>query len=146
MYPIMVPTHRSWPDSQEANVRILYVGRDEGLLVALRRVLRKPQYLIVSCMDRGSAILFLRGDPKYDLLLFDFELLGVKALEMARLAQSLPHRQRTPIIITTANGMTGNLGKRARRAGVKECLTKTGEVVELSQAIMRLLERSPRDS
>jgi CheY-like chemotaxis protein len=97
-------------------------------------------------MDRGSAILFLRGDPKYDLLLFDFELLGMKALEMARLAQSLPHRQRTPIIITTANGLTGNLEKRARRAGVKECLIKTAEVVELSQAIMRLLERSHGDS
>ncbi|MCU1267844.1 MAG: response regulator [Acidobacteria bacterium] len=142
----MVPTHRSWPDSQEANVRILYVGRDEGLLVALRRVLREPQYLIVSCMDRGSAILFLRGDPKYDLLLFDFELLCNKGLEIVRLAQSLPHRQRTPIIITTAKGMTGNLEKRARRAGVKECLVKTGEVVELSQAIMRFLERSHRDS
>lgn len=142
----MMPTHRSWPDSQEANFRILYVGSDEELLVALRKFLRKPQYLIVSCMDRGSAILFLRGDPKYDLLLFDLELLGVKGLEMARLAQSLPHRQHTPIIVTTANGMTGNLEKRARRAGVRECLIKTGEVVELSQAIMRFLERSHRDS
>jgi CheY-like chemotaxis protein len=142
----MMPTHRSWPDSQKANFRILYVGSDEGLLVALRKSLRKPQYLIVSCMDRGSAILFLRGDPKYDLLLFDFELLGMKTLEMARLAQALPHRQRTPIIITTANGLTGNLEKRARRAGVKECLIKTAGVVELSQAIMRLLERSHGDS
>ncbi len=142
----MVPTHRSWPDSQEANFRILYVGRDEELLVALRGFLREPQYLMVSCMDRGSAILFLRGDPKYDILLFDFELLGRKGLEMARLAQSLPHRQGTPIIITTANGITDKLEKRARLAGVKECLTKTREVVELTQAIMRLLERSHRDS
>jgi CheY-like chemotaxis protein len=142
----MRPTHRSWPDSQEAHFRILYVGRDEDLLVALRTVLRKPQYLIVSCMDCGSAILFLRGDPKYDLLLFDFDLLGAKSLEMARLAQSLPHSQRTPTMITAANGLTAKLEKRAHRAGVKECVIKRSKVLELAQAIMRLLERSPRGS
>jgi CheY-like chemotaxis protein len=143
MYPIMVPTHTSWPDSQEANFRILYVGRDEKLLVALRKFLREPQYLIVSCMDRGSAILFLRGDPKYDLLLFDLELHGSTGLKLARLAQSLPHRRRTPKIIATSNEITSSLEKLANKAGVTECLTKTGDVAGLSQTIMRLLEREP---
>ena len=71
---MLTPTHRSCRGYPEPKRRILYVGRDQELLVALRKVLREPQYLIVSCMDRGSAILFLRGDPKYDLLLFDLEL------------------------------------------------------------------------
>jgi len=60
------------------------------LLVALKKVLRKPEYHIVSCADRGSAILFLKTDPRYALLLFDLELHGSTGLKLARLTQSLP--------------------------------------------------------
>lgn len=136
-------THRSCPTYQESKFRILYVGSDQELLVALKKVLRKPEYHIVSCADRGSAILFLKGDPRYDLLLFDLELHGSTGLKLARLAQSLPHRRRTPKIIATSNKVTSSLEKLASKAGASECLTKAGDVAGVSQTIMRLLERAP---
>jgi CheY-like chemotaxis protein len=117
------------------------VGSDQELLITLRTVLLRPEYHIVSCADRGSAILFLKGDPRYDLLLFDLELHGSTGLKLARLAQSLPHRRRTPKILATLHEITGSLEELARKAGVNKCLTKTEGVDELSQTIICLLER-----
>ncbi len=138
-------THRSCPGYQKPDYRVLYVGRDEALLVALRKSLGKPQYHIVSCMDRDSAILFLRGDPKYDLLLFDVDLLGPKGLELARMAQSLSHRRRTPIIIT-ANELTRRLEQRASKTEIRACITKTSDMALIAQVIIRLLERRITES
>ncbi len=141
-FPFMrTATHRSCQCYQEPTFRILYVGSDQELLVALRTVLLRPEYHIVSCADRSSAILFLKGDPRYDLLLFDLELHGSTGLKLARLAQSLPHRRRTPKVIATSNEITGSLEELARKAGVNECLTQTEDADELSRTIMRLLER-----
>lgn len=134
-------THRSCQCYQEPKFRILYVGSDQELLIALRTVLLRPEYHIVSCADRGSAILFLKGDPRYDLLLFDLELSRSTAVKLARLAQSLPHRRRTPTIIATSHEITGSLEELARKAGANECLTKTQGIDGLSQTIIRLLER-----
>jgi len=74
-------------------------------------------------------------------LLFDLELHGSTGLKLARLAQSLPHRRRTPKVIATSNEITGSLEELARKAGVNECLTQTEDADELSRTIMRLLER-----
>jgi len=135
-------THRSCQCYQEPKFRILYVGSDQELLVALRTVLLRPEYHIVSCADPSSGILFLKDDPRYDLLLFDLELHGSTGLKLARLAQSLPHRRRTPKVIATSNEITGSLEELARKAGVNECLTKREDAGGLSQTIMRLLERA----
>ena len=104
-------THRSCRCYQEPKFRILYVGSDQELLITLRAVLLRPEYHIVSCADRGSAILFLKGDPRYDLLLFNLELSGSTALKLARLTQSLPHRRRTPKI---SRYLAGNNRQRGR--------------------------------
>src|SRR6267142_154213 len=84
---------------QNPDFRLLYVGSDQQWLAALRKVLRKPEFHIVSCPDRSSAILFIKGDASYQLLLFEFELRGTTGLELTRLARSLPHREKLPIII-----------------------------------------------
>jgi hypothetical protein len=55
------------PD-QRPDFRLLYVGSDQQWLAALRKVLKRPEYHIVSCPDRGSAVLFLKGDARYHLL------------------------------------------------------------------------------
>src|ERR1700687_5560074 len=95
------PTHRFPPTRSEARFRILYVGNDLDLIAALRGVLTKPNHKIVSCMDCGSAAFFLKGDPRYELLLFDLELGGTRVLKLIPLARSLSHRKDLPIIVLT---------------------------------------------
>ncbi|MDX6404019.1 MAG: hypothetical protein QOH70_1474 [Blastocatellia bacterium] len=128
---------------QKPDFRLLYVGSDQQWLAGLRKVLRKPGYHIVSCPDRGSAILFLKGDARYHLLLFELELRGPTGLELASLARSLPHREQLPIIILAEDEVTDHLEELARRAGASEYLTKTGDISVAAASVQRHLRTSP---
>jgi CheY-like chemotaxis protein len=126
---------------QDPNFRLLYVGSDQPWLAALRKVLRKPEFHFVSCQDRGAAVLFLRGDPEYHLLLFELELRDKRGLELTRLARSLPHRRRLPIIIVADEEITAQLAKLARRTGANEYLTKTGDISVAAESVQRQLHK-----
>jgi DNA-binding response OmpR family regulator len=128
---------------QRPDFRLLYVGSDQQWLAALRKVLRKPEIHIVSCPDRGSAILFLKGDARYHLLLFELDLRGTTGLELARLARSLPHREKLPIIIVAGEEITDQLEELARSAEASEYLTKTGDISLAAASVQRHLRTSP---
>src|ERR1700682_5449132 len=108
-------------NSERARARLLYVGGDLNFLGALRKVLTNPEYHIVSCPHVGSAIDFLNGNPRYDLLIFELELRG---LELGKLARSLSHREQLPIVMVTANEVVGGFGKRSRSSRVDEWVSK----------------------
>jgi len=127
---------------QNPDFRLLYVGSDQQWLAALRKHLRKPEFHIVSCPDRGSAILFLKGDARYHLLLFELELRGTTGLELASLARSLPHREHLPILIVAGEEITDQLEELARRAGANECLTKTGDISVAAASVLFHLRTS----
>jgi len=128
---------------QDPDFRLLYVGSDQLWLAALRKVLKRPEYHVVSCPDRSSAILFLKGDAKYHLLLFELELRGTTGLELASLARSLPHREHLPILIVAGEEITDQLEELARRAGANEYLTKTGDISVAAASVQRRLRTSP---
>jgi CheY-like chemotaxis protein len=123
-------------DSEQARFRLLYVGGDGEFLRPLREVLTKPEYHIVSCPHVGSAIDFLNGNPRYDLLIFELELRG---LELARLARSLSHREHLPIVMVTANEVVGGFGKRSRSSRVDEWVSKQ-DLAAQPQLLINLLE------
>lgn len=132
-------THRS-PREQEPQ-RILCVGSDLCRLAALREVLKKPAFHIVSCPDRGSATLFINCDTRYDFFLFDFEMRDLAAFELAELAQSLNHRRRVAIMIAASEANT-NLEEFARNAGVWKCVSKNGDTAEVPRITSRWLSVS----
>src|ERR1044072_9890983 len=111
-------------DSKTARFRLLYVGHDIELLRALRKILTKPDYHIVSCPHVGSAILLLEGDPRYDLLVFEFELRGTTGVKLGRQARSITHRSHLPIVIVTATELVRNAGKLGRISGVNRWVSK----------------------
>ena len=123
-------------NSEQARFRLLYVGGDLDFLRALRKVLTKPEYHIVSCPHVGSAIDFLNGNPRYDLLIFELELRG---LELAKLARSLSHREHLPIVMVTANEVVGGFGKRSRSSRVGEWVSKQ-DLAAQPQVLINLLE------
>src|SRR5260370_21039218 len=85
--------------SSESSLRALYVGSDVGLLIALKRFFKRPEYQIVSCPDRGSATLFLKSDIPYHAFLFDIEMRDAATLDLVRLAKLLSHLQRNNSIL-----------------------------------------------
>jgi CheY-like chemotaxis protein len=119
----------------------LYLGTDLELVAALRRVLTESGYRLVTCSDRETAILFLKSEIPYDLLLIDLEWRGTEGLKLARLAHSLRHRKRMPIILVAATELSSDLKVSARKVGMNKCVTKTTPDVDaLSQAIRRFVE------
>jgi DNA-binding response OmpR family regulator len=136
---MQAPTHSR---STKSELRLLYLGADLGLIAAVRQVLTEPNYWLVTCGDRESAILFLRSEIPYDLLLIDLDWRGKEGLKLARLAHSLRHRKRMPIVLVTARKLNSDMKTSARRAGVKECVTKKPDMGAVSEAIRQMLEKN----
>jgi CheY-like chemotaxis protein len=122
-------------ESRESKFRILYLGADLELITALRKALTEPDYRLVSCSDRESAIMFLKSEIPYDLLLIDFEWPGAEDLKLARLAHSLRHRKRMPIVLTSATPLDDHLKKLASKAGARIWVTKTQDMAALAEVI-----------
>jgi|SRR5882762_4515623 len=125
--------------SSESKFRLLYLGSDLTLIAALRKVLTEPDYRLVACGDRGGAIMFLKSEIPYDLLLIDLEWRGKEGLKLAQLTRSLQHRKRMPIILV-ATQLSDRLAEVARGAGVNECVTKTPDMGAVSEAIRQMIE------
>jgi CheY-like chemotaxis protein len=128
-------------DSEQARFRLLYVGGDGEFLRPLREVLTKPEYHIVSCPHVGSAIDFLNGNPRYDLLIFELELRG---LELAKLARSLSHREHLPIVMVTASESVSGFGKLSRNSRVNEWVSKQ-DLPALPEVLRGLLHVAAHD-
>jgi len=130
------------PRSTGSKFRLLYLGTDLELMAAMRQVLSKLYCRLVACSDRESAILFLRSEIPYDLLLIDLEWRGKEGLKLAQLAHSLRHRKRMPIILVTTRKLSSHMKTSARKAGVNECVTKTPDIGAVSEAIKRVMVMS----
>jgi len=128
------------PRSTESKSRLLYLGTDLELIAALRQVLTEPDYRLVACSDRDSCILFLKSDIPYHLLLIDLEWQGTEGLKLARLAHSLRHRKRMPIILVATTELSSRLKALAHKDGVNECVTKSPDMSALSEAIRQIME------
>ena len=133
------------PHSRASKFRLLYLGNDLEFIAALRQVLTEPDYRLVACSDREGAVLFLKSDIHYDLMLIDFDWRGRKELELAQLAQSLGHRKDMPIMLVAATKLNSSMKTLARKAGVTKCVTKTPDAGAVSEAIRQLLESAPQN-
>ncbi|MEK6283247.1 MAG: hypothetical protein AABN95_23060 [Acidobacteriota bacterium] len=121
---------------------VLCVGCDLESLSALRRNLEKQQVGLVGCSDRGGAILFLKSQIEYNLLLFDVDWQGAEGFRLIRMAHSLRHRKQTPVILLNATNLVGETGLAARKTRMPEdveCMPKTPDMAGVIEAIKRLL-------
>jgi PleD family two-component response regulator len=125
--------------STESKFRLLYLGSDLALIAALRKVLTEPDYRLVACSDRGSAVMFLKSEIPYDLLLIDLEWRGREGLKLAQLTGSLTQRKRMPIILVGVE-LSKHTMKLASRAGVNKCVTKTPDMGAVSEMIRQMIE------
>ena len=128
-----------------SEVRVLYVGCDVGLVIVLRNVLREPGYRIVTCPDRGSAILFLKSEIPYHLLLIDLEWRGTEGLKLAQLAHSLRHRKQMATLLVAATKLDRHLELVAHEAGIAECMIKTRDMSGVTKVMKRWLGTESSD-
>ena len=132
--------HTTHPQESESKFRVLYLGPDLEFTSAIRKALPQPDYRLVSCSEYGSAVLFLKSEIIYDLLLIDLEWRDAEGLKLATLARSLSRRKRMPIVLVSEAELSGALKAQARKAGVNEWVTKTADMSAVSDAVRRLVE------
>jgi CheY-like chemotaxis protein len=128
------------PHPTESKFRLLYMGTNVELIMALRKKLREPDYRLVACSDNDSAMMFLSSDISYDLLLIDLEWQGGKGLKLARLVRSLEHRKEMPILLAAESEVDEQLAQLARQSGVTQFVTKTPAAI--SEAIRQSIGKS----
>jgi DNA-binding response OmpR family regulator len=133
------------PRPTESRLRVLYLGSDLELVTALRKVLTKPDYRLVTCSDRGTALLFLKSTIPYELLLVDLEWRDVEGLKLARLAHSQSHRRQMPIALLAATELSDEITTRSRKAGVTDWITKTPDMADVAQAIKKVMTKKSPD-
>ena len=112
--------------------RVLYVGKDHALTHFLNDSL--PDCDVVRAPAEIVARIFIKGQIRYSLLLFDAELPDSTGLRLAALARSQKHRRHTPITILS-QGEKGSAG-----AGV--FFESPDDYGRLAGAIERLLTKA----
>lgn len=113
---------------------ILYVEDYEPVRLSMKETLELEGWSVEVCADGLAALSLIESGAHYDLLLLDNELPGKSGLELVRRARTLPHRQRTPIIMLSASEGAGD----ARLAGVNEFLRKPQDIWKVMETISRL--------
>jgi DNA-binding response OmpR family regulator len=124
--------------------RVLYVGSDSRLVERLGEVLSGPEYRVISCSDHGGAILFLKSEIPYQLLLIDLEWRSKEGLKLARLAHTLKHRDDLTTMLVAATKLTRHMKAVARKAGIHECIIKTEDMAEVIAEVRTAISEQRR--
>jgi DNA-binding response OmpR family regulator len=114
---------------------ILLVEDTEIVSDAVRETLECEGWRVETCADGYVALLLIKSDRRYDLLLLDNELPNVNGLELARRARELPHRKATPIIMLSASEGV----RDALLAGADVFLRKPQDIGKVVETVARLL-------
>jgi len=131
------PTPRRKLQSNSA-ISILYVEDDEAITRSVREALTDEHWQVDFCSDRDTALLKLTGDDRYDVLVFDNDVIGTTGLELLERARKITHRRRTPIVVVAND----DFEKAAWRAGANAFLRSTDIPDQLGSTIRRLIKDS----
>ncbi|HEV7905921.1 MAG TPA: response regulator [Pyrinomonadaceae bacterium] len=119
------------------HLTILYVEDNKFVADAVKETLEGEGWRVERCADGYVALLLIKSDRRYDLILLDNELPNVNGLELARRARELPHRTGTPIImLSVSEGV-----RDALLAGADVFLRKPQDIGKVVETIKRLLDR-----
>jgi CheY-like chemotaxis protein len=121
-----------------SRISILYVEDDEAVTRSVSEALSPEHWQVDFCSDRDTALLKLTGDDRYDVLVFDNDVIGTTGLELLERARKITHRRRTPIVVVAND----DFEKAAWRAGANAFLRSTDIPDQLASTIRRLIKDS----
>ena len=118
------------------HVRVLVAEDDEPIRELLVRLLEKQGFSVVTAKDGAEALMALRADPKFDLLITDVIMPGMDGSELIAAVRGAHPRMR----ILAISGFTGDLSSRSIPADVA-WLQKPFSTTELLQVIDHVMQR-----
>lgn len=126
-------------DMPRGTESVLVIDDEQSIVDITSHMLRRLGYRVTSCMSSMEALeLFRKGHGVYDIVITD---LTMPSMNGDRLAQEmLSIRPGIPIILCT--GFTDEVTKDgARRAGIREVLTKPVTMETLARTVRKVLDQ-----
>lgn len=120
--------------------RVLIADDDPAICTLIDTVLKKGPYEIVTCNDAESALVAVKSDQIFDIIICDFMLPGISGIDLIERLRSDPRTKRVPILMISGHTNYAMDG-RARTAGANMFLNKPFTISQLRIAVMQLLTR-----
>jgi|ERR1041384_6225196 CheY-like chemotaxis protein len=120
------------------SLTILYVEDNPLVAAAVNDLLKAAGYRVTHLTDGLAALSEIESHTHYDLCLFDNELPRLDGWQLIEHARTLPHRQHTPIILTSARDRT----TLAQQIGADAFLPKPEGINHLLATITRLIHQA----
>jgi len=118
-------------------ISILHVEDNKQVAQLITDILNSERIKVDTCVNGMTALRILTGDARYDVVIVDNDLPGVKGLDLVRRIRNITHRRSTPIIMLSGD----DIETEAWSAGVKAFLRKPEGIDELPSTIERLLKQ-----
>ncbi|MEM9966533.1 MAG: response regulator [Pseudomonadota bacterium] len=122
----------------EMDAHLLIVDDDERIRVLLKKFLVMNGFLVTAARDAAHARRILSG-LDFDMIILDVMMPGEDGMSLTR---SLRETMKTPILLLTAKGETGNKIE-GFEAGADDYLSKPFEPKELLLRVNAILRRVP---
>jgi len=135
-------TAASEPKPSPAQVSILHVEDNKQVANVITDILKSEGIRVDTCVNGMTALRILTGDARYDAVIVDNDLPGVKGLDLVRRVRNITHRRSTPIIMLSGD----DVETEAWRAGVKAYLRKPEGIDQIASTIERLLSTPNENS
>jgi two-component system response regulator (stage 0 sporulation protein F) len=116
--------------------KILIVDDQKGVRRLLEELFKKDEWIVMTASDGREALECVR-EFKPDIILMDMKMPNINGLEASK--QILALYPQMSIIMMTAYGEMDVI-KDALKAGVKKCITKPFDIMNLKEMVNKQLE------
>ncbi|MFU8788930.1 MAG: PAS domain S-box protein [Methylobacter sp.] len=128
------------PTDNQYRHTVLYIEDNPANLRLVAQILGRNPLLKLIAASTAEMGLELASAHRPDLILLDINLPGMDGYQVLSVLRSLPPVKDTPVIAVSANAMPGDI-ERGRASGFDDYITKPIDMVQLLEAIDRLLAR-----
>jgi two-component system, chemotaxis family, chemotaxis protein CheY len=122
--------------------RVLVADDDPETRATVKEMLRSTS-LEIDCSDAESALLMLRGEKPYHVLISDFMLPGNSGIELVTMVRLDPKLSTLPVVMISGHGSRA-MELRAEASGANRFLYKPFTVRQLRSIVEELLKGQTR--
>jgi CheY-like chemotaxis protein len=118
--------------------RVLVADDDPEIRTLIKTILNKGPYEVMLCADAESALLCIKRDAPYDILISDFMLPGISGIELITQVRLNRATATLPIVMISGHNNYA-MDSRARSAGANAFLNKPFTLSQLRTTVQSLL-------
>jgi CheY-like chemotaxis protein len=118
--------------------RVLVADDDPEICTLIKAILSRGPYDVTLCNDAESALVHLRKDEPYDILISDFMLPGISGIDLIAQVRKDAATRHMPIVMISGHSNYA-MDERAKSAGANAFLNKPFTVQQLRTTVQVLL-------